>query len=74
MKKRKKLKVMMVTEAIRLYLNLKPLKTYLKTKPVWVLSLVLIILLILSHVAGLNKQLDSNVIQELTEVGASIEK
>jgi hypothetical protein len=64
--------IMVISGATHLYLNFKPLKAYLRAKPVLIVGIVLTILLVLAYFAGIFRQLDPNIVERLNELSAEV--
>jgi len=63
--------LMIISGLAHLGLNFKPLKTYVRLRPIWILALVLTALLTLAYAAGLGRELDPELMEKLSELEAS---
>ncbi|BHH86158.1 hypothetical protein LA52FAK_44470 [Desulforhopalus sp. 52FAK] len=56
---------MVVAGALHAYLNFKPIKNYLKNRGVLVFAMIMSLLLLILLVAGLNKQIDPDLVEQV---------
>lgn len=57
--------IMVVAGALHVYLNFTPIKNYLRNKGVLVFGMIMSVLLVVLLIAGLNKQIDPELVEHI---------
>ena len=65
--------IMAITGCVHVYLNFKPIKRYLKNKKVLVFGAIMSALLVLLLVAGLNKSMDPELVEQVQQLISQME-
>ncbi len=65
--------IMVIAGSLHLYLNLKPIKNYLKNSRVLVFGVIMSALLMVLLIAGVNKPLDPELIEQVQQLMSQME-